>query len=187
MDRRQIKSREAIFNAFSTLLTQKKLNDITVQDIIDLANVGRATFYTHFETKDYLLKQLCEELFEHVVEQNNTSNKSHIHFLNCKDNNPIFLHLIHHINNNDNNVASLLKSQNNEIFISYFKNCLIDLIKSQIDVICVDIPTDFLYKHISSTFVEIIYWWLQNNKYLSPDKLNEIFIKTISNLVILKK
>ena len=54
MDRRQRKTRQAIFAAFTQLLSQKDFGDITVGEIIATADVGRATFYAHFETKDYL-------------------------------------------------------------------------------------------------------------------------------------
>ena len=39
MDRRQKKSREAIFNAFTSLLSEKNYNQISVQEIIDAADV----------------------------------------------------------------------------------------------------------------------------------------------------
>ena len=51
MDRRQRKTREAIFSAFIALLSKRGFEQITVGEIIERADVGRATFYAHFESK----------------------------------------------------------------------------------------------------------------------------------------
>ena len=67
MDRRQQKTRQAIFQALIGLLTEKRFHQITVEEIAQRANIGRSTFYAHFETKEELLAQMCREIFSHVL------------------------------------------------------------------------------------------------------------------------
>jgi AcrR family transcriptional regulator len=61
VDRRILKSRVAIKNAFMELMSEKVFDKITVKDICDGANVGNRTFYLHYLDKFDLLDKLIEE------------------------------------------------------------------------------------------------------------------------------
>ena len=104
MDRRQKKTREAIFSAFTQLLSEKNYNQISVQDIIDAADIGRTTFYAHFETKDFLLKDLCEELFGHIIDTAMGMPKGQSYYACDFENDSVFLHLTYHLQENDRNI-----------------------------------------------------------------------------------
>ncbi|WP_437957251.1 TetR/AcrR family transcriptional regulator [Sorangium sp. So ce119] len=54
-DRRVQKSRKLLSDALVSLILEKGYDDVTIQDIIDRANVGRSTFYAHYENKEQLL------------------------------------------------------------------------------------------------------------------------------------
>lgn len=164
MDRRQKKTREAIFKAFSELLSKKEFSQITVAEIIELADVGRATFYAHFETKESLLEQLCHELFCHVFDSQLNCPSEHKHIFECDTTSSVFEHLYHHFSKNDNNILGLLASRNNDVFLRYFKENLKELVKSQLHLFKndgeVELPLDFRINHICSTFVETLRWWV---------------------------
>ena len=63
-DRRVRKSQAAIRHAFIDLLHKYELEQITVQQISDLADVNRSTFYTHYIDKYDLLEKLEDEQVE---------------------------------------------------------------------------------------------------------------------------
>lgn len=183
MDRRQKRTREAIFNAFTELLSQKGFMQITVGEIIDKADIGRATFYSHFETKEFLLKEFCEELFCHIVDAANNENKGHRHIFDCNDGDSVFLHLFRHLQKNDHNILALLSSQNNDLFLQYFKSNLELLIESHLSLFearkddC--LPLSFWKNHIVSTFVETVKWWIENGMKESPETITEYFLKAV--------
>jgi AcrR family transcriptional regulator len=54
-DRRIQRTKQLLSGALVELILEKGYDAVTVQDIIDRANVGRSTFYSHFESKEQLL------------------------------------------------------------------------------------------------------------------------------------
>lgn len=183
MDRRQKKTREAIFTAFSTLLSKKHYNQISVGEIIEEANVGRATFYAHFETKDFLLKALCEELFCHIFDATDLGEKDHRHIFECEPPSSVFLHLLRHLQKNDHHILDLLSCESNELFLRYFKENLTKLIGSQLSLFdgkrAPSLPTDFFINHVASSFVSAVSWWIAGGRKESPEQLADYFMTAI--------
>ena len=61
-DRRVQRTEELLRGALMSLIRERGFEELSVQDIIDRANVGRATFYAHFDNKDDLLASGIEGL-----------------------------------------------------------------------------------------------------------------------------
>src|SRR5881396_3995668 len=68
VDRRIQRTREVLHEALISLMIEKGYEAITVQDIIDRANVGRSTFYAHYVGKQDLLMSGLKNLSRHLLE-----------------------------------------------------------------------------------------------------------------------
>lgn len=60
-DLRILKTRNALGDALVTLMQEKKFEEIKLQDVLDLAEVGRSTFYVHYRDKDDLFLSDVED------------------------------------------------------------------------------------------------------------------------------
>lgn len=63
-DRRVVRTRQALGSALVELMLARRFDDISVQQVLDRARVGRATFYAHFRNKQDLLLSDAERFFE---------------------------------------------------------------------------------------------------------------------------
>lgn len=182
MDRRQRKTREAIFRAFTGLLSQNHYSRITVEQIITAADVGRATFYAHFETKDYLLRELSRELFAHVFAAR-TGEGAREGLFACDASGSAFVHLFAHLANNDNHILDLLCGSNNELFVGYFKTGLTELVKKELPRFAGGkppaLPEDFWVAHIVASFIQTLRWWVEQGMTLSARTITEYFMLAV--------
>src|SRR5512133_339484 len=68
-DRRTQRTQQALMDALLDLLKAKHYDAISVKDIIESANVGRSTFYAHYQTKDDLLRGAFERVLDMLLDQ----------------------------------------------------------------------------------------------------------------------
>ena len=67
VDRRVRRTRQAIRDAFLSLVLEHGYDNVGVDDIAERADVARATFYAHYATKDVLLEALFNEISAELV------------------------------------------------------------------------------------------------------------------------
>ena len=65
-DRRTLKTKKAIFQAFSELLKEKELRKITVQEVVDKADISRVTFYKYYLDVYDLYDKIENELLTNI-------------------------------------------------------------------------------------------------------------------------
>lgn len=66
-DRRVARTEAAVIAAFERLLDERGYARMTVQEILDAADVGRATFYAHFQGKEGVMGAFVASVIEHVA------------------------------------------------------------------------------------------------------------------------
>jgi AcrR family transcriptional regulator len=69
LDRRAVRSKRLITGALRELILEKDYNKISVSDIVERADIGRATFYAHFEDKDHLGRFLFGQLLAQIEQE----------------------------------------------------------------------------------------------------------------------
>ena len=177
MDRRQRKTREAIFAAFTRLLSRQRLEKITVGQIIQEADVGRATFYAHFETRDALLEALCGELFCHIFDGLTPDGEAHRHIFHCEAPDCAFLHLFRHLKQNDHGLLALLHCRSCDVFLEYFRKGVTQLAERQLEQFSLPeaLPRDFRIHHITATFIQTLRWWLDRDLPETPEQITQYF------------
>ena len=63
-DRRILRTRDKLGDALIALMQEKDFDDITVQNVLDRAGVGRSTFYVHYRDKNDLFLSDVEDFLE---------------------------------------------------------------------------------------------------------------------------
>lgn len=100
-DARKLRSREALYVAFLQLLENKNIEQISIREIAAAANVGHATFYRHYPSKEALLDDLAADEIRRMVNLT-------LPVMNSKNANAACLALCHHVLENKKLWTTLL-------------------------------------------------------------------------------
>ena len=171
-DRRITKTRKAIYAAFLQLLNQKDYEAITVQEIIDLADVGRSTFYSHYESKELLLDELCRYLFHHLFErEENITTKAYL------------THIFSHFKKNQDHVTSLLFSKNDYFLRQLQKELehhVYPMVEADLQVSYPKIPASYLKHFVVTNFIETLTWWLREGKIYTEREVVDFYLEILN-------
>lgn len=174
MDRRQKKTRVAILAAFIKLLQNNRFSEITVQDIIDEADVGRSTFYAHFEGKDDLMAALCGSIFDRLrlqdvdrtgEEQPDLKDALTIQFARLKE--------------NSHNVRILMKSENLGMFSIYFREYLMGMFEQYDLPVPRTVSMNYYRWYLAGAFQDTLGYWLENGMFEAPGEIADMLMAVV--------
>lgn len=170
-DRRVLRTRQLLSHALIELMQEKRYERITGQDIIDRANVGRSTFYAHFENKDDLLvsdfEQVIDMLGQHIDSEE-------------PDGMLVSLEMFRHIQEHHHLYKALLWGRGIELLFEQGQDYLTARIEEQLihhlpeDVEPI-VPLPLLANHLAGALLTMLKWWLANDMPYSPERVDEMY------------
>lgn len=176
-DRRIGRTRKLMHEALMALIVEKGYESVTVQDILDRADVGRSTFYAHYRDKDELLLSGFDHL-KTLFEQQQHALAAARHGGNGPEFNMI-LELFRHIGQHHKLYKAIAGKQSGEMILKYLHRYLYDmlivphaaLMKNRKSPVPIELTTHW----IVSSLLSLTIWWLENNMPYSAEKMDEIF------------
>ncbi|MBI3480027.1 MAG: TetR/AcrR family transcriptional regulator [Nitrosomonadales bacterium] len=177
-DRRIQKTRKALVVALISLMTEKSYEEISIQDILDRADIGRSTFYGHFRDKSELLIEGLQGLKEilHQAQMAAASGSDHSYEKVIGFSLAMFEHAASH----KIIYRSLVNGQGWNIVKTHIEDMLVQLMKKEARTLYKKssdhiIPFDLFIDFIGATFTSVITWWFHYKKPLTPKEIDALF------------
>lgn len=172
-DRRVSKTRRALKEALTDLILETSYEGVTVQDVIDRADVGRSTFYAHFLDKDDLLMAILADL--DVPAPNRET---------WKPDDPAFgwtLELFRHFGSGKRLFKAVASSQSGALARRETTQRLEDLARAELSRLKAGRKLDSfrvetVVRFLVGTFIGFMDWWMrEENEHLPPEQVDHAF------------
>ena len=175
-DRRIAKTRLAIHRALLELILEKRYDKITVQDIIDRADVSRSTFYTHFLDKEDLLMKgfvmFSDDLGVHL-ETSGHDGEEEAHVIHS-------LVFFRHAGAHQELYKAMLEGGGADVLMEAGRRHLMHNIEGHLgDVFdggeTAVIPIPVITNFLAGAMLSVLMWWLAEERPFSPEEINAMF------------
>jgi AcrR family transcriptional regulator len=175
-DRRIQKTKNLLHEALGSLIREKPYEAIVVQEILDRANVGRSTFYTHFRDKDELLISGIRDILSVLARELPYTGKQYERIIGFSL--PIFEHIHRHLRTGGRKMGI----RGRAVIHGQLQKILEELIANDVKKdfqnrrrVSGRIPADLLVQYVASTFVLVLNWWVDSRDPLLPDEIDGLF------------
>lgn len=175
-DRRSQRTKRLLTDALIALMQEKRFDKLTVQDIIDRADVGRSTFYAHYQDKEDLLLSSFEHLMEGLSQ----------HVARDSGNEQLLpsLGLFRHIQEHQHLYEALVWGRAADFFFRRTRTHLTDMIETQLAAQLPrgqtpTVPLPIVANHIAGAFIMLVQWWLDNELPYAPERMEEMFRRLV--------
>ena len=173
VDRRIQRTRQGLQDALLALILEKGFDAVTVQDVIDRANVGRSTFYSHFQDKEDLLLSGFEHLRTQFEE----------HFMSeiVTDDSPwaLSLSMFQHAQEQRQLYKALAGRQGGNVALAHIQKYLFTYLHNHLKQVLSKrkkgIPAEILAHYITSSLISLLTWWLDNDSAYPAEQMNDFY------------
>jgi AcrR family transcriptional regulator len=175
-DRRKTRTRRLLRDALLGLILEKGYDQVTVQDIADRANLGRATFYLHFVDKEDLLMSSLREMFDDLKARFG---------LPAAPTLPLELPLRavpfqHAEEHRDIYRVILLSEQGTVAVLNGIRDYLAESIQERIEAVqgtagTTRVPIEVVAHYLAGALLSMIGWWLRQERPYSAEAMADLF------------
>jgi AcrR family transcriptional regulator len=179
-DRRIERTQQLIRGALRSLIQEKGFEALTVQEIIDRANVGRATFYAHFDNKDDLLASGFEELRASLKAR---QRDAFARGRRVEDRVFAFSQdVFAHTNEYRDVFRAMVGKRSGAAVQRLLHKLLVDLVREDVKATVAKadrraVPSEALVQFIAGALLGLLMWWLDGKMQLSVVEVNALFRK----------
>ena len=177
VDRRTQRTKNLLWEALVSLILKNGYESVTIQDIIDKANVGRSTFYSHYESKENLLLSGQVHIFGEMFEDDNSSET------------PNFKALLKHGKENINLTKAILERGNEQKIVEHMHNFISQKLekftKSQTKVTdkIENLKLELLINSASAAITNLILNWIKNDIIIILSEIEEMINNIIRSML----